>query len=194
MLIEATPSKRSGNFAHFEMGTDSICMGWVRFLYAMQYIQFCPVYMHCNTSLDGVIVVDTLWYLCSCQFCWHAFFADLGVDSQQWPQPMIGSYEGLQAKQAAFDLGIDIFIHEGIYVCLSGPNYETASESMFLCNIGADAVSISASPEVTVARHIWYQSILGRLYRFVNDYSMLYLQDKQLEQEYCNDIHNNILL
>ena len=57
------------------------------------------------------------------------------------------------AKQVAFDLGMDSFIREGVYVHLSGPNYETPSESIFLRNIGADAVGMSTAPEVTVARH-----------------------------------------
>ena len=57
------------------------------------------------------------------------------------------------AKQAAFDLGIDSFVHKGVYTCLSGPDYEMPSESMFLHNIGADAAGMSTAPEVTVARH-----------------------------------------
>ena len=57
------------------------------------------------------------------------------------------------AKQAAFDLGMDSFVREGVYVHISGPNYETPSESIFLRNIGADAVGMSTAPEVTVARH-----------------------------------------
>ena len=57
------------------------------------------------------------------------------------------------AKQAAFDLGMDSFVREGVYVHISGPNYETPSESIFLRNIGADAVGMSTAPEVTIARH-----------------------------------------
>ena len=72
------------------------------------------------------------------------------------------------AKQAAFDLGIDSFVHEQIYVCLSEPNYETPSESMFLRNISANAVGMSTAPEVTVARHSDIK-VLGRLYQFLND-------------------------
>ena len=36
---------------------------------------------------------------------------------------------------------------------ISGPNYKTPSESVFLQSIGADAIGMSISPEVTVARH-----------------------------------------
>ena len=57
------------------------------------------------------------------------------------------------AKDAATELEMTKFIREGVYVHLSGPNYETPSESMFLQRIGADAVGMSTAPEVTVARH-----------------------------------------
>ena len=65
------------------------------------------------------------------------------------------------AKQAASDLGMNSFVREGVYVHLSGPNYETPSESMFLRTIGADAVGMSTAPEVTVARHSDIR-VLGR--------------------------------
>ena len=48
---------------------------------------------------------------------------------------------------------MDSFVREGVYVHISGPNYETPSESIFLWNIGADAVGMSTAPEVTIARH-----------------------------------------
>ena len=57
------------------------------------------------------------------------------------------------AKQVVFDLGMDSFVREGVYVHISGPNYKTPSESIFLRNIGADAVGMSTAPEVTIARH-----------------------------------------
>lgn len=43
--------------------------------------------------------------------------------------------------------------HEGIYVCLQGPNLETPSEYEFLHRIGGDLVGMSTVPEVIVARH-----------------------------------------
>ena len=43
--------------------------------------------------------------------------------------------------------------HEGVYVCLQGPNLETPSEYEFLHRIGGDVVGMSTVPEVIVARH-----------------------------------------
>ena len=47
----------------------------------------------------------------------------------------------------------DITLHEGIYVMVSGPSFETGAELKFLRVIGADAVGMSTAPEVVVARH-----------------------------------------
>ncbi|XP_056679169.1 purine nucleoside phosphorylase-like [Monodelphis domestica] len=45
-------------------------------------------------------------------------------------------------------------VHEGTYVMVGGPNFETiAAECRFLQKIGADVVGMSTVPEVMVARH-----------------------------------------
>jgi purine-nucleoside phosphorylase len=55
------------------------------------------------------------------------------------------------ARQVAGRLGIPL--QEGVYICLSGPSFETPADLRFLRTIGADAVGMSTVPEVIVARH-----------------------------------------
>lgn len=46
-----------------------------------------------------------------------------------------------------------ITFREGVYVCLSGPSFESPADLRFLKIIGADAVGMSTVPEVIIARH-----------------------------------------
>ncbi len=55
------------------------------------------------------------------------------------------------AKEAAAQEGIAL--QEGVYVACSGPSYETQAEYRYFRTIGADAVGMSTTPEVIVARH-----------------------------------------
>jgi purine-nucleoside phosphorylase len=55
------------------------------------------------------------------------------------------------AQHVAQEAGITL--HEGVYVWLSGPSFETPAEIRMLRTIGGDAVGMSTVPEVLVARH-----------------------------------------
>jgi purine-nucleoside phosphorylase len=47
-----------------------------------------------------------------------------------------------------------IRIHKGVYLSTSGPTFETPSEYKFFRIAGADAVGMSTTPEVIIARHM----------------------------------------
>ncbi len=48
---------------------------------------------------------------------------------------------------------LKIDYRRGVLAAVTGPNYETKAELNYLARIGADAVTMSAVPEVIVARH-----------------------------------------
>ena len=49
--------------------------------------------------------------------------------------------------------GLGFALHQGVYICLAGPSFETPADLKFLRLIGVDAVGMSTVPEVTIARH-----------------------------------------
>ncbi|MBN1874163.1 MAG: purine-nucleoside phosphorylase [Anaerolineae bacterium] len=55
------------------------------------------------------------------------------------------------ARRVAQEAGIPY--HQGVYICLAGPNFEGPADVRFLRLMGADAVGMSTVPEVIVARH-----------------------------------------
>ena len=68
--------------------------------------------------------------------------------------PMTDAWDGdlrRLAREAAARAGVEL--REGVYIMLSGPNYETRAEMRMLRVIGGDAVGMSTVPEVLVARH-----------------------------------------
>ncbi len=58
---------------------------------------------------------------------------------------------GNLARKITIDQKLDL--KEGVYVCLSGPSFESPADLRFLRTIGADAVGMSTVPEVIIARH-----------------------------------------
>ncbi|KAL0109284.1 hypothetical protein PUN28_014403 [Cardiocondyla obscurior] len=57
--------------------------------------------------------------------------------------PMNKAYNALLRKigrQVAEEMGISDIVHEGVYTCLGGPNFETVAELKMLRMVGVDAV------------------------------------------------------
>ncbi len=64
--------------------------------------------------------------------------------------------------RAALDIARrnDFAAHQGVYVAVTGPNYETRAEYRFMRRIGGDAVGMSTAPEVDVAARL-NMNVLG---------------------------------
>ena len=55
------------------------------------------------------------------------------------------------ARKIVSEIGISV--REGVYFACTGPTYETPHEYKYMRIVGADAVGMSTTPEVIVARH-----------------------------------------
>jgi xanthosine phosphorylase len=61
--------------------------------------------------------------------------------------------EELREKFLSVAKQLSIVIHEGVYVSVLGPSFETPAEIRAYRTLGADVVGMSVVPEVIVARH-----------------------------------------
>jgi len=57
------------------------------------------------------------------------------------------------AKEIGKEMGIENRLHEGVYSCTGGPNYETVAELKAMKILGIDAIGMSTAYEVIVACH-----------------------------------------
>ena len=67
---------------------------------------------------------------------------------------MLNAYDpelAAKAEEIAAECGI--ILRKGVYLATSGPSYETQAEYDWFRKMGADAVGMSTTPEVIVARH-----------------------------------------
>lgn len=87
-----------------------------------------------------------------------------GVMLPDWENPfcdMTTTYdEGLRRSMLTVAKQNKINLHQGVYVCVTGPSYETPAEIEMFRKMGADMVGMSTVPEVIVARKMGVK-ILG---------------------------------
>ena len=69
------------------------------------------------------------------------------------PNPLIGPNDDRIGAMVIAEKN-NIRIHKGIYLSTSGPTFETPAEYKYFRIIGADAVGMSTTPEVIIARHM----------------------------------------
>jgi purine-nucleoside phosphorylase len=69
--------------------------------------------------------------------------------------PSMNDAYDAELRDMAGELALEAKIpyHQGVYICLAGPSFETPADVRFLRIIGADAVGMSTVPEVITARH-----------------------------------------
>lgn len=82
----------------------------------------------------------------------------IGANEDRWgPRfpPMSRAYP-LELRQLALEAAGSLGhkLHQGVYLALTGPSFETPAEIRAFQTLGADAVGMSTVPEVIVANHV----------------------------------------
>ena len=86
-----------------------------------------------------------------------------------------------KAKSIAQELNIEI--HDGIYLGLQGPTFETMAEYRMVKILGADCVGMSTVPEVIVARHMDLETFgVSVITDMANDESILNVSHDEVLQ------------
>ena len=68
--------------------------------------------------------------------------------------PLDNAYDkNMRQKINEIAIRENITLHQGVYISVLGPSYETAAEIRAFRILGADAVGMSTVPEVIVANH-----------------------------------------
>ncbi|HUY11602.1 MAG TPA: purine-nucleoside phosphorylase, partial [Candidatus Dormibacteraeota bacterium] len=78
----------------------------------------------------------------------------IGVGGEQAFTNMVDAYSPRLRNLAMSCAARDAALHEGVYVGLQGPNFETPAEAQYLRTIGGDAVGMSTVLETILARSL----------------------------------------
>jgi len=80
--------------------------------------------------------------------------------SEPYAKSLIAKVKNIAAANA-------IKVHEGVYLGVTGPTFETRAEYKLIHAVGGDAVGMSTVQETIVAGAWWYESICNQCnYRF----------------------------
>ncbi len=81
-----------------------------------------------------------------------------GVMLKEWENPFIDmtSVYDEDARESLLQVAkkLNLPLHEGVYVCVTGPSYESPAEIEMFRKMGGDMVGMSTIPEVIVARKL----------------------------------------
>lgn len=106
--------------------------------------------MNLNFEKGGLMLIDDHINLLSDNPLRGKNYNELGPRFPDMSAPYSPKINSIFEEKAK---ALNINLHKGVYVAVSGPNLETRAEYRFLRTIGADVVGMSTVPEVIVANH-----------------------------------------